>query len=116
MLTPGVRTDTSAAAGTDLDNAASSAFGGQAYLQVTAFTGTDVTITLKHSTDNSTYTSLIAFTAGDRRAVHAADQSCQQHDDGEPSTWRWSRPRPAASPAPRSPWSLTGIPIAGTVF
>ena len=29
---------------------------------MTAFTGTDVTITLKHSTDNSTYTSLIAFT------------------------------------------------------
>ena len=62
QLTPGVRTDTGAAAGTDLDNAASSAFGGQAYLQVTAFTGTDVTVTLEHSTDNSTYSSLIAFT------------------------------------------------------
>lgn len=63
--TPGLRTDTGAAHGTDLDNSASTAFGLQAYLQVTAFTGTDATIEVEHSADNSTYSSLISFTAVD---------------------------------------------------
>lgn len=61
-LTPGPRTDTAATAGTHLDNGASTAFGGQAYLQVAAFAGTDVEIHVEHSADDVTYTSLMTFT------------------------------------------------------
>lgn len=39
------------------------AFGAQAYLQVTQVTGTSVTVTVQHSADNSTWTTLTAFTA-----------------------------------------------------
>ena len=63
QLTAGLRTDTSATDGADVDDGASSSHGGQGYLQVTAFTGTDVTISVEHSADNSTYASLIGFTA-----------------------------------------------------
>lgn len=38
-------------------------FGAQSYLQVTQFTGTSVTVTVQHSPDNSTWTTLTAFTA-----------------------------------------------------
>lgn len=62
QATPGVRTDTAATNGADLDNGASSAFGAQAYLQVTAFTGTDATVKVQHSADNSTWSDLITFT------------------------------------------------------
>jgi hypothetical protein len=63
LATPGVRTDTTATNGTTLDNAASTAFGLQAYLQVMSVTGTSVTVTVAHSTDNVTFTSLVAFAA-----------------------------------------------------
>lgn len=39
-----------------------SAFGAQAYLQAVALTGTDVTVTIQHSADNSAWTTLAAFT------------------------------------------------------
>jgi hypothetical protein len=39
------------------------AFGAQAYLQATQFTGTSVTVTVQHSPDNSTWSTLAAFTA-----------------------------------------------------
>ena len=39
------------------------AFGAQGYLQVVKFTGTSVTVTIQHSPDNATWTTLIAFTA-----------------------------------------------------
>lgn len=41
------------------------AFGAQAYLQVTAFTGTDVTVTIQDSADNSSFSNVtgLAFTA-----------------------------------------------------
>lgn len=38
------------------------AFGAQAYLQAVALTGTDVTVTVQHSPDNSTWSTLMAFT------------------------------------------------------
>lgn len=38
-------------------------FGAQGYLQVTKFAGTSVTVTLQHSPDNATWSTLIAFTA-----------------------------------------------------
>lgn len=78
LLTPGLRTDTTATDGADLDNGASSAFGAQAYLQVTGFTGTSVTVKVEHSADNSTFTTLMTFTAvtaapnGQRLAVSNA--------------------------------------------
>lgn len=61
-LTAGVRTDTEATDGDAFDNGAASDYGAQAYLQLTAFTGTSVTVTIEHSSDNSTWTSLVAFT------------------------------------------------------
>jgi hypothetical protein len=63
QLTAGLRTDTAATNGADLDNGAQTLYGAQAYLQVTAFTGTSVTVTIQHAPDNSTWTSLLAFTA-----------------------------------------------------
>ena len=39
------------------------AWGAQAYLQLTAFTGTSVTVTVQHAPDGSTWTSLMSFTA-----------------------------------------------------
>lgn len=50
MLTPGLRTDTTATAGSFVDDGGSTALGGQAYVQLTAFTGTSVTIAVQHAT------------------------------------------------------------------
>lgn len=58
LLTPGLRTDTAATAGAAYDFTAATSFGFQAYLQVTAFTGTDVTVKLQDSADNVTFTDL----------------------------------------------------------
>lgn len=58
LLTPGLRTDTAATAGTAFDFGAATSFGFQAYLQVTAFTGTDVTVKLQDSADNVTFADL----------------------------------------------------------
>lgn len=64
QLTAGVRTDTAATDGTAIDTLASAAFGAQAYLQVTEFTGTDATITIEDSADNVTFAPVtgLAFT------------------------------------------------------
>jgi hypothetical protein len=50
--TAGSRTDTAATNGTGVNAGASSSYGLQAYLQVTSFTGTDVTIKLQESSDD----------------------------------------------------------------
>lgn len=55
LQTPGIRTDTVATNGTSWDWGAATNFGAQAYLQLTAFTGTDVTIKLQDSADNTTF-------------------------------------------------------------
>ncbi len=54
MLTAGVKTDTAAANGTGVENAAQATtnFGLQAYLQVMDFTGTDCTVVLQESSDD----------------------------------------------------------------
>ncbi len=54
MVTPGIETDTAAADGTGVENAAqaSTNFGLQAYLQTFDFTGTDVTVKLQESSDD----------------------------------------------------------------
>lgn len=55
QLTAGLRTDGSATNGTGVDGSASSTFGLQAYLHVFAFTGTDATVKLQDSADNSSW-------------------------------------------------------------
>lgn len=55
MLTAGKRTDTAATNGTSIDGTASSVFGLQAFLQVIAFTGTDVTVKIQDSADNASF-------------------------------------------------------------
>jgi hypothetical protein len=64
QLTAGLRTDTAATNGTGIDTTASAAFGAQAYLQVTAFTGTDVTVKIQDSADNVSFADVagMAFT------------------------------------------------------
>lgn len=62
QLTAGLRTDTTATNGASLDTLTSASFGGQAYLHVTAFTGTSVTITIQDSTNNSTWVDVASFT------------------------------------------------------
>lgn len=56
LLTAGLRTDTAATNGTSVDTLAATSFGAQAYLQVSAFTGTDVTVKIQDSADNTTFT------------------------------------------------------------
>lgn len=65
QLAAGPRTDTAATNGTSIDTTASLAFGAQAYLQVFAFTGTDVTIKIQDSADNVSFADVatLAFTA-----------------------------------------------------
>ncbi|MGH3381364.1 MAG: hypothetical protein ACRDP6_42195 [Actinoallomurus sp.] len=62
QLTAGLRTDTAATNGSGFDTTASLAFGAQAYLQVTAFTGTDVTIKVQDSADNVTFADVTGLT------------------------------------------------------
>jgi len=45
-----------------VDNGASTAYGAQAYYQLTAFTGTDITVKVQHSPDNVTWSDLFSFT------------------------------------------------------
>lgn len=55
QLTAGLRTDTVATNGTGFDTTASAAFGAQSYLQITAFTGTSVVVSVQDSADNVTF-------------------------------------------------------------
>lgn len=64
QLTNGARVDTTATTGTGVDLLLPQSFGWQAFLHVAAFTGTDVTVKLQDSADNSTFTDVAsgAFT------------------------------------------------------
>jgi hypothetical protein len=62
QLTAGLRTDTAATNGTAIDTVASAAFGAQAYLQVNAFAGTDVTVKIQDSADNSSFADVTGLT------------------------------------------------------
>lgn len=65
QLTAGARTDTVATNGTGVDGVASSTFGAQFYLHLTAFTGTSVVVKIQDSADNSAWLDLsgAAFTS-----------------------------------------------------
>lgn len=61
-LTAGIRTDTAATLGTGVDlGTGPLSFGGQAYLQVFGFTGTDVTVKIQDSADNATFADVASF-------------------------------------------------------
>jgi hypothetical protein len=62
QLTAGLRTDTAATLGASIDQGAATAFGAQAYLQVAALTGTDVTIKIQDSADNTTFADVTGLT------------------------------------------------------
>ena len=53
QLTAGLRTDTAATNGASLDNAVATTKGLSAYLHVTAFSGTDVTMRVQESSDDA---------------------------------------------------------------
>ncbi len=74
QLTAGQRTDTTATAGTGVDFAAATSFGFQAYLQVTAFTGTDVTVKLQDSADNVTFADLASGAFTQTTTAHTAQR------------------------------------------
>lgn len=65
-LTAGERTDTTATngSGVDLGSVSPGAFGLQAYLEVTAFTGTSATIAIQESSDNGAGDAYAAVTGG----------------------------------------------------
>lgn len=70
QLTAGIRTDTSATNGTGVDfGTGSTAFGLQAFLHVTAFSGTDVTIKIQESSDNGSGDAFADVTGGGFTAV-----------------------------------------------
>ena len=64
MVTAGVRADTAATDGASIDTTASADFGGQAYLQVFDFDGTDATVKIQDSADDATFADVtgMAFT------------------------------------------------------
>lgn len=74
-LTAGLRTDTSATNGIGVDFGASYNYGLQAYLQVIAFTGTDVTIGIEESSDDGSSDAYAAVTDGAFTAVTSAPAS-----------------------------------------
>lgn len=55
QLTPGIRTDTTATSGPNVNDGAATNFGAQAYLQVFAFVGTSVTVAVQDSADGTTF-------------------------------------------------------------
>ena len=74
QLTAGLRTDTAATNGTAIDTTASASFGGQAYLQLTAFTGTDVTVKIQDSADNVTFADVTSFAFTQVTAAPASER------------------------------------------
>lgn len=65
QLTAGLRTDTTATNGASIDTTASASFGAVVYLQVTGFSGTDCTVSIQDSANDSAFTTVtdLTFTA-----------------------------------------------------
>lgn len=72
LLTPGKRTDTGATNGSSLDDAAATNFGCSAYCFLTDFSGTDITITLEDSANNSAFATFTGSSFGQFTGVGAA--------------------------------------------
>jgi hypothetical protein len=90
-LTAGERTDSGAANGTGVDFGGSTAFGLQAYLQVTAFTGTSVTVKLQESQNDGGADPYADVTGGAFTAVSAAPASQRIITSGAQTVERWLR-------------------------
>ena len=74
QLTAGLRTDTAATTGADVDDGAGSSYGAQAYWQLIEFTGTSVTIDINHcTTSGGSYTNLM--TSGAQTGIGAGRMS-----------------------------------------
>lgn len=65
---------TTGTASLDTGSAAVTGIGAQAYLEVTAFTGTDATIKLQHSSDNSTWSDITGGGFTQVTAAHTAQR------------------------------------------
>lgn len=74
QLTAGVRTDTAATNGASIDTTASASFGGQAYLQAFAFTGTDVTVKIQDSADDVSFADVASFAFTQLTAGNTAER------------------------------------------
>ncbi|SEC04700.1 hypothetical protein SAMN04490357_1045 [Streptomyces misionensis] len=74
QLTAGLRTDTAATQGASIDTVAATSFGAQAYMQVTAFTGTDVSVKIQDSADNVTFADVPGLTFTQITAAPAAER------------------------------------------
>lgn len=72
VLSEGVQTWTGAAQSASVDDVAGTAFGLQAYLSVSAFTGTNVTFSIQSSSDNGAGDAFAAVTGATFTAVTAA--------------------------------------------
>jgi hypothetical protein len=84
QLTAGLRTDTTATTSSAITDTAATNYGAQAYLQLVAFTGTSVTVTIEHATSSGgSYSSLIAFNSmtgiGAQRATVANTTTVDQY-------------------------------------
>lgn len=74
MLTAGIRTDTAPTTGASRDDGAGTNFGAQAYLQLVALVGTNIDITITHSTTSGgSYATLMDF--GSQAAIGSFRQS-----------------------------------------
>lgn len=75
---------------TSHDSGASTANGGAAYLHMTAFTGTDITVTVEHSANDSSWATLATFAqlaaVGSQRVVVAEGTTVNQYLRAEWST------------------------------
>lgn len=71
QLTAGLRTDGSATTGAFFDNTAATSFGGQAYFQLTAFSGTSVTIDIQSATTSGGSYSTTGLTTTAMTAIGA---------------------------------------------
>lgn len=63
LLTAGLVNNTAAATGTTYDSGSGTSNGLQAYLHVSSFTGTSVTVKVQHSTNGTAWSDLLSFTA-----------------------------------------------------
>lgn len=69
QLTPGLRADVTGTNGPSLNNGAGTNFGMQAYLQLVELVGSNVDVAIQHSTDNTTFNTLLDF--GSKTAIGA---------------------------------------------
>lgn len=115
-LTAGLRTDTAATNGASWDTGAALSFGAQAYMQCTAFTGTDVTIKIQDSADNATFADVTGLTF---TAVTAAPASQRLATSNTATIRRYLRVATTTSGGFTSASFVVAInknPIASVVF